>query len=197
MDTNRDGVVTLDEFIHCCRNDDAISRSLNVFDSSIWPEKTAAATAIETAINPVGVAATHSTGHHHHPKLKSQSVAASIATDIVTSSVHHHQYHLEHAATSTGTHANTGHTNRLHQSRPSDEPQQTHSNTASQLMTTSSCRTTTGSTFNTTSGGGGGGREFCKANGSSAAGTLSEPSLVIVRSWYTAENNNQKYGEGT
>lgn len=34
MDVNRDGVVTLDEFLECCRNDDAISRSMAVFDSS-------------------------------------------------------------------------------------------------------------------------------------------------------------------
>lgn len=34
MDMNRDGVVTLDEFLDCCRNDDAISRSMAVFDSS-------------------------------------------------------------------------------------------------------------------------------------------------------------------
>lgn len=37
MDQNQDGVVTLDEFIECCRNDDAISRSINVFDSTFWP----------------------------------------------------------------------------------------------------------------------------------------------------------------
>ncbi|KAI8034874.1 hypothetical protein M5D96_012390, partial [Drosophila gunungcola] len=29
MDTNRDGVVTLDEFLEACRNDDAISRSMS------------------------------------------------------------------------------------------------------------------------------------------------------------------------
>lgn len=34
MDMNGDGVVTLDEFLDCCRNDDAISRSMAVFDSS-------------------------------------------------------------------------------------------------------------------------------------------------------------------
>ncbi|XP_055303328.1 Kv channel-interacting protein 4 isoform X2 [Sitodiplosis mosellana] len=33
MDLNRDGVVTLDEFLECCRNDEMISRSLHVFDS--------------------------------------------------------------------------------------------------------------------------------------------------------------------
>lgn len=38
MDVNRDGVVTLDEFLECCRNDDAISRSMAVFDSSFWPD---------------------------------------------------------------------------------------------------------------------------------------------------------------
>lgn len=36
MDVNRDGVVTLDEFLDCCRNDDAISRSMAVFDTSFW-----------------------------------------------------------------------------------------------------------------------------------------------------------------
>lgn len=36
MDLNQDGVVTLDEFLDCCRNDDAISRSMAVFDSSFW-----------------------------------------------------------------------------------------------------------------------------------------------------------------
>lgn len=35
MDSNRDGVVTLDEFIECCRNDEAISRSMAVFDTAI------------------------------------------------------------------------------------------------------------------------------------------------------------------
>ncbi|XP_031627676.1 Kv channel-interacting protein 4 isoform X2 [Contarinia nasturtii] len=33
MDLNRDGVVTLDEFLECCRNDENISRSMAVFDS--------------------------------------------------------------------------------------------------------------------------------------------------------------------
>ncbi|KAF2887379.1 hypothetical protein ILUMI_18794, partial [Ignelater luminosus] len=35
MDKNRDGVVTLDEFLECCRKDEDISSSMNVFDSSI------------------------------------------------------------------------------------------------------------------------------------------------------------------
>ncbi|XP_072394146.1 A-type potassium channel modulatory protein KCNIP1-like isoform X1 [Diabrotica undecimpunctata] len=35
MDTNRDGVVTLDEFLECCRKDESISSSMAVFDSSI------------------------------------------------------------------------------------------------------------------------------------------------------------------
>nr|NP_001188578.1 uncharacterized protein Dmel_CG44422, isoform B [Drosophila melanogaster]ADV37660.1 uncharacterized protein Dmel_CG44422, isoform B [Drosophila melanogaster] len=34
MDTNRDGVVTLEEFLEACRNDDAISRSMSVFDTA-------------------------------------------------------------------------------------------------------------------------------------------------------------------
>uniref|UniRef100_W8B2T4 Kv channel-interacting protein 4 n=1 Tax=Ceratitis capitata TaxID=7213 RepID=W8B2T4_CERCA len=34
MDKNRDGVVTLDEFLETCRNDEAISRSMSVFDSA-------------------------------------------------------------------------------------------------------------------------------------------------------------------
>ncbi|XP_033239441.1 uncharacterized protein [Drosophila pseudoobscura] len=34
MDINRDGVVTLEEFLEACRNDDAISRSMSVFDTS-------------------------------------------------------------------------------------------------------------------------------------------------------------------
>lgn len=37
MDVNRDGVVTLDEFLQCCHNDEAISRSMAVFDTAIWP----------------------------------------------------------------------------------------------------------------------------------------------------------------
>lgn len=36
MDLNRDGVVTLDEFLECCRNDENISRSLSVFDTGFW-----------------------------------------------------------------------------------------------------------------------------------------------------------------
>ncbi|KAG7298782.1 hypothetical protein JYU34_017213, partial [Plutella xylostella] len=34
MDLNRDGVVTLDEFLDCCLHDDGISRSMGVFDSN-------------------------------------------------------------------------------------------------------------------------------------------------------------------
>lgn len=34
MDTNRDGVVTLEEFLECCHNDEAISRSMSVFDTA-------------------------------------------------------------------------------------------------------------------------------------------------------------------
>ncbi|XP_032593854.1 Kv channel-interacting protein 4 isoform X2 [Drosophila grimshawi] len=34
MDINRDGVVTLEEFLEACRNDDAISRSMSVFDTA-------------------------------------------------------------------------------------------------------------------------------------------------------------------
>lgn len=38
MDVNQDGVVTLDEFLECCRKDDSISRSMAVFDTAFWPE---------------------------------------------------------------------------------------------------------------------------------------------------------------
>ncbi|XP_023032788.1 uncharacterized protein LOC6644800 isoform X3 [Drosophila willistoni] len=34
MDINRDGVVTLEEFLEACRNDEAISRSMSVFESA-------------------------------------------------------------------------------------------------------------------------------------------------------------------
>lgn len=52
MDVNRDGVVTLDEFLECCRNDDAISRSMAVFDTSFWPDlDNAAAHAAVNATN--------------------------------------------------------------------------------------------------------------------------------------------------
>lgn len=37
MDRNHDGVVTIDEFIDCCRCDQAITNSMLVFDSTIWP----------------------------------------------------------------------------------------------------------------------------------------------------------------
>ncbi|XP_055681196.1 Kv channel-interacting protein 4-like [Lutzomyia longipalpis] len=35
MDTNRDGVVTLEEFIDCCRNDEVISNSMTIFDAIV------------------------------------------------------------------------------------------------------------------------------------------------------------------
>lgn len=38
MDLNRDGVVTLEEFIECCRNDETISRSMSVFDPNFWQD---------------------------------------------------------------------------------------------------------------------------------------------------------------
>ncbi|XP_017851883.1 Kv channel-interacting protein 4 isoform X1 [Drosophila busckii] len=34
MDINRDGVVTMEEFLEACRNDEAISRSMSVFESA-------------------------------------------------------------------------------------------------------------------------------------------------------------------
>lgn len=34
MDLNRDGVLTLDEFLDCCLRDEDISRSMGVFDSN-------------------------------------------------------------------------------------------------------------------------------------------------------------------
>ncbi|CAH2240123.1 jg6377 [Pararge aegeria aegeria] len=34
MDSNRDGVLTLDEFLDCCVRDEGISRSMGVFDSN-------------------------------------------------------------------------------------------------------------------------------------------------------------------
>lgn len=37
MDKNHDGVVTIDEFLDCCRCDQAIKNSMLVFDSTIWP----------------------------------------------------------------------------------------------------------------------------------------------------------------
>lgn len=37
MDRNHDGVVTIDEFLECCRCDQAITNSMLVFDSTIWP----------------------------------------------------------------------------------------------------------------------------------------------------------------
>lgn len=36
MDRNHDGVVTMDEFLECCRCDQAITNSMLVFDSTIW-----------------------------------------------------------------------------------------------------------------------------------------------------------------
>lgn len=36
MDMNQDGVITLDEFVECCRNDETISQNLAAFDSSFW-----------------------------------------------------------------------------------------------------------------------------------------------------------------
>lgn len=36
LDTNRDGVVTIDEFIHACQTDPTISCSLQNFDSRLW-----------------------------------------------------------------------------------------------------------------------------------------------------------------
>lgn len=38
MDLNQDGVVSLDEFIECCRNDETISRSMSMFDQSFWQD---------------------------------------------------------------------------------------------------------------------------------------------------------------
>ncbi|ETN67180.1 calsenilin [Anopheles darlingi] len=35
MDTNRDGVITIEEFLDCCRKDQLISSSMGVFDSTI------------------------------------------------------------------------------------------------------------------------------------------------------------------
>ncbi|XP_053680382.1 Kv channel-interacting protein 4-like [Anopheles nili] len=35
MDTNRDGVITIEEFLDCCRKDKLISSSMGVFDSTI------------------------------------------------------------------------------------------------------------------------------------------------------------------
>lgn len=37
MDSNKDGVVTREEFLECCRRDHNISASMAVFDSMIWP----------------------------------------------------------------------------------------------------------------------------------------------------------------
>lgn len=37
MDRNHDGVVTIDEFLNCCKTDQAITNSMLVFDSTIWP----------------------------------------------------------------------------------------------------------------------------------------------------------------
>lgn len=33
MDMNQDGVVTLDEFISCCQNDEVITNSMTIFDN--------------------------------------------------------------------------------------------------------------------------------------------------------------------
>lgn len=41
MDSNQDGVVTIDEFLECCRKDQTISSSMGVFDSTIWPNRIA------------------------------------------------------------------------------------------------------------------------------------------------------------
>ena len=35
MDCNHDGVVTIDEFLNCCKTDQAITNSMLVFDSTI------------------------------------------------------------------------------------------------------------------------------------------------------------------
>lgn len=46
MDLNRDGVVTLDEFLDCCVRDEDISRSMGVFDSSFWHPADGAGTSV-------------------------------------------------------------------------------------------------------------------------------------------------------
>lgn len=36
MDLNQDGVIAIDEFLDCCVRDEALVRSMGVFDSSFW-----------------------------------------------------------------------------------------------------------------------------------------------------------------
>lgn len=67
MDINRDGVVTMDEFLDCCRNDDAISRSMAVFDTSIWPDPHEADDSLSHSAQQVkGNSRSRSSAHKNH-----------------------------------------------------------------------------------------------------------------------------------
>lgn len=168
MDTNQDGVVTLDEFIECCRNDDAISRSMNVFDTSIWPERTAAPPPSNlTAFGDrVAGAVLPSVGPNQYQQQHPHQAAVVSGDGSFQPSLQQQQaYHqLQHNQQQTHPH--------LH--RPAY--QQQHSQTTT---------TTTGSFHTTTS--------YDGSYGGGSAGnnsSVTEPSLVIVRTWYTNDESH-------
>lgn len=178
MDLNNDGVVTIDEFLNCCRCDQAIKNSMLVFDSSFWP--------CEIGLN----------GNSHlqpHDQLTSHSIpnAKKIYDDVKTNSHHN-------TSTSSVTFAgnkmrnNVGHKasqmRRIQLSTASKRCKSTENtpkainNTHQEKAATTdhndadkSCHISVGD-------------DMTSANNSTSQSTAS-PTLVKVKTWYTQSSH--------
>lgn len=182
MDRNHDGVVTIDEFLDCCRCDQAIKNSMLVFDSSFWPCEN-------------GVSGNSHLDPPSYDQFTSHSIpnAKSLYDDVNTNS---HQHQLTTTmATSSGTFAgnkmcnNVGHkasqmrriqlstASKRCKSSSGNNPtaiNNTHHDTAAAIATTDedkSCQINVGD-------------DVTSANNSTTQSTAS-PTLVRVKTWYT------------
>lgn len=178
MDRNHDGVVTIDEFLDCCRCDQAIKNSMLVFDSSFWP--------CENGLS----GNSHVANSHLEPPSYDQYTSHSIPNakhlygDVSNS--HHHPS----AATSSGTFAgNKTRTNAGHKAsqmrriqlstaskrcKPTDHQPKAINNTHHERAAVDadkSCQINVGD-------------DATSANNSTTQSTES-PTLVRAKTWYT------------
>lgn len=195
MDRNHDGVVTIDEFLECCRCDQAIKNSMLVFDSSFWP--------CENGLNGNSHVANSHLEPSSHDQLTSHSIPnAKILYDDVNKNSHEtHQQLCTSAATSSGTFTgnkmrnNVGHKasqmRRIQLSTASKRCKSTDNNPKA-INNTHHDRAATTITTTTTADDDDAdkscqinvGDDMTSANNSTSQSTES-PTLVRVKTWYT------------
>ncbi len=181
MDRNHDGVVTIDEFLECCRCDQAIKNSMLVFDSSFWP--------CENGVN----------GNSHfqsssHDQLTSHSIPnAKILYEDVNRNSNSHQVHQQHKHNTTSTATFVGNKMRNNVGHKASQMRRIQLSTASKRCKSMDNNTRHDKSATSTTNDSSDvdkscqinvGEEMTSANNSTAQ-SLESPTLVRVKTWYT------------